>query len=386
MKRERDLPLHRHFPDRRAPRGFQPALADAVGLRLGDDPRIVGVEEDRELGRVEILLVRDAGRLLDPVGVIEHDAEIAYAAHACLRAHGRLAGLDARIAQDALLGLPARPVVVDLLVGAARHAHAPASALVLVDQDNAVLLAFVDRAGGAGRDASRIEAVLAQPRQIHHEGVFELSVDFLLHALEVHVLRALGEFAAQDFLPVGAPLDLLHALAGDERARPRGRGGLQLRRVLQVLIVEGEGLVVVVDLGQVRVGENLRQHAPFRAHPRLDPAVALAHPAAVPALLVLPVLGISDAGLGLDFVEPGVFHALPVRPNVLASDGAGVAADALVEVEHHRNLGADFHSAASIFGATAAGPGWSAAGLSSQSTLAILRTMTNSSRFVPIVP
>src|SRR5262249_18637597 len=180
--------LHRHLPDRRTPRGFQPALADAVGLRLGDDPRIGGIEEDRELGRVEILLVRDAGRLLDPVGVIEHDAEIAYAAHARLRAHGRLAGLDARIAQDALLGLPARPVVVDLLVGAARHAHAPASALVLVDQDNAVLLAFVDRAGGAGRDASRIEAVLAYPPPLHHEPLFKLSLDFLLSPLQLTIL------------------------------------------------------------------------------------------------------------------------------------------------------------------------------------------------------
>ena len=185
--------------------------------------------------------------------------------------------------------------------------------------------------------------MLAQPRQVHHEGVFELPVDLLLHALEVDVGRALGELAAQDLLPVRAPFDLLHALAGDERARARRRKGLQLRRLLQVLVVEGEGLVVVVDLGQVGIGEDLGQHAPFAADLRLQLAVPLAHPAAVPAVLVLPVLGIADAGLGLDVVEPGVFHALAVGPNVLAGDRAGVTPDALVEVQHHGDLCADFH-------------------------------------------
>jgi hypothetical protein len=83
------------------------------------------------------------------------------------------------------------PVVIDLLVGAARDAHAPAAALFLIDQDDAVLLALVDRARRTGRDAGGVEAVLAQARQIHHEGVFELAVDLLLDAFEVVVLRRL---------------------------------------------------------------------------------------------------------------------------------------------------------------------------------------------------
>ena len=119
---------------------------------------------------------------------------------------------------------------------------------------------------------------------------------------------------------------------------------------------------------------------------RLDLAVLLAAPAAVPALLVLPLLGIADAGLGLDIVEPGVFHAFAVGPHVLAGDGTGVTPDALVEIQHHRDLSADFHSAASILGATAAVRADRRVGLSSQSTFAILRTMTNSSRLEPTVP
>ena len=247
-----------------ASRAFQPVLGDAVGARLRDHLRIVRIEEDRQLRFVEILLVLGAGRFLDAVRVIEHDAEIADAADAGFRAHRRLAGLDARIAEDALLRLAARPVVIDLLVGAARHAHAPAAAFVLVDEHDAVFLALVDRAGRTGGDAGRVEAVLAQPRQIHHEGVFELAVDVLLHAFEIVVLRALGEFAAEDFLPVRAPFDLLHALAGDQRARTRGRHRRHFRRFLQVLVVEGERLVVVVDLRQIGIGEDVGQHPPFR--------------------------------------------------------------------------------------------------------------------------
>src|SRR3546814_18399663 len=74
----------------------------------------------------------------------------------------------------------------------------------------------------------------------HHEGVFELPVDVFLHVFEVVILRALRELAAQDLFPVGAPFDFFHALAGDQRARPRRGRRLQLRRIVQVLVVEGE--------------------------------------------------------------------------------------------------------------------------------------------------
>src|SRR5690606_5401572 len=150
-------------------------------------------------------------------------------------------GLDARIAEDALLRLTAPPVVVDLLVGTAADAHAPAATLVLVDQDDAVLLALVDRAGGAGGDAGRVEAVLAEPGQVEHEGLFELPVDFLLDVPEVLVLRPLREFAAENLLPVRPPLDLLHPLARDLRARARGRKGLGFRCGVKMLVVECEG-------------------------------------------------------------------------------------------------------------------------------------------------
>src|SRR5690606_1093641 len=188
------------------------------------------------------------------------------------------------------------------------------------------------------------------------------------------------------------PVDLLHAFAGHQRARPRGRLVLAFRRLVQVLVVEVERLVVVVDLRQDGVGEDVGQHAQAAAGLQHQLAGGAAHPAAVPLALVLPFLGIADAGLGLDVVEPGVLDALAAGPHVLAGDRAGVAADALVEVQHHRDLGTDFHRATS---AAPAGTGSAAparpapatlelpCSSSSQSTLSILRTITSSSRLVP---
>src|ERR1051326_3222111 len=100
----------------------------------------------------------DAGGLLNPIRVVEQHAKIADTAHTGLGTHSRLSRLDARIAEDALLGFAAFPVVVNLLVWAARHAHAPAAALVLVDQHDAVFLALIDRSGGTTRHARRIQA------------------------------------------------------------------------------------------------------------------------------------------------------------------------------------------------------------------------------------
>ena len=331
---------------------------------------------------IEVADVGSRGRCLDLVGVVKHHAKVADAADTGFRAHGRQAGLDAGEAERAFLRFAGRPVVVDFLVWAGRYAHAPAAALVLVDEDDAVLLALVDGAGRAGGDAGRVEAMLAQPRQIHHEGVFELAVNFLLDAFKVGVLRPAFEFAAQDFLPVRTPLDLLHPLAADQRTRAGRRHDLALGRRLQMGVVEGERFVVVVDFRQVRIGEDVGQDTPLGADARLDGAVGAALPAALPALLVLPILGIADAGLGLDVVEPSVFDTFAAGPDVLAGDGAGVTADALVEVQHHADLRADPHVTVSLCEAGCM------VGLvpSSQSTL-FMRLMTmNSSRLLPTVP
>src|SRR3546814_16078807 len=95
---------------------------------------------------------------------------------------------------------------------------------------------------------------------LHHEGLFELAVNLLLHPLEVAVLAALGELGAEDLLPVRAPVDLLHALAADQRSRAPGRLELAVRRLVQIQLVELGRLRVIHDLRQAGVGEELGEH------------------------------------------------------------------------------------------------------------------------------
>ena len=193
-----------------------------------------------------------------------------------------------------------------------------------------------------------------------------------------------GEFAAQVVFPVRAPDDLVHLLAGQHRHRARGGRRLRQGCVLQVFVVEGEGFVVVVDLRQVGVGEQVRQDAQLAALARFQLAGRGALPAALPLFLVFPFLGIADAGFRFDVVEPGVFDAVAAGPDVLAGDRASVAADALVQVQHHADLGAYPHDCFSSSCVAAAGS--STSGPSIQSTFFILRSTTNSSRLAPTVP
>ena len=64
----------------------------------------------------------------------------------------------------------------------------------------------------------------------------------------------------------------------------------------------------------------------------------LEFPPAVIMFLVFPLRRIAGARAGLHVVPPHVFRALAVGPDILAGDRASMAAEAFVEVKHHRNL------------------------------------------------
>ena len=253
-------------------------------------------------------------------------------------------GLDARVAEGALLGLAGLPVEVDLLVGAVRRRTC----------------ASPGRPPGRPGRCRPPRACTSRPEghEATHDGLRQCSQmrgRYIMKTRSYSIRtasstprevgvggRVLGR-PGEVVLPVGPPLDR-HRLAGDGRQRPRDRLVLGRRRAGQRVVVEGERLVVVVERRQVGVEEDVEQ-APASATPLFSSQAALAVelPAAVPGLLVLPALGVADAGLGLDVVEPHVLGAVAVGPDVLAGDAAGVAADALVEVHHHADLGPDAH-------------------------------------------
>ena len=135
-----NLPVDRHLVDRALARCFKPLLWNAIETCLFNDFRIVRVEENVELRLVQIAVMFDAGGSFDAVGVVKENAEITDATDAGFRTHGRLSGLDAWVAEDALFGFTRLPVVVDLLVRTGGDAHAPATAFILIDEDDAVFL------------------------------------------------------------------------------------------------------------------------------------------------------------------------------------------------------------------------------------------------------
>src|SRR5699024_1332102 len=100
----------------------------------------------------------------------------------------------------------------------AGYTHTPAAAFLLVNQDNPVLFALINRARWTRCHTGRIQAVLAEARQIHHESIFIFAINLFLNPLKVVILRALRKLTTKDFLPVGSPFNFFHTLARDYRA------------------------------------------------------------------------------------------------------------------------------------------------------------------------
>ena len=102
---------------------------------------------------------------------------------------------------------------------------------------------------------------------------------------------------------------------------------------------------LILQLRHHRVVEEVEHalQARTRAQPQRLALVAGGNPSTLVLVLVLPLLGEADTGLGLDVVPPHVLRALAVGPDVLTRDRAGVATETLVEVEHHRYLTANSH-------------------------------------------
>ena len=344
MQRQGDLVLGDELPDRGLLGGRDPRVGNTVGLSLGDHLRVVRVQQDLALGAIQVALILLGGGPGDAVRVVEQHAHVTQATHARLRADGRLADLKARVAQRTLLGLARVVVEVDLLVGAGGDAHAPAAALILVDQDDAVLGALVHRARGARRHAGRVQAVLADTRQVEHVRVLDGLSDLEVHLVQDRVLIQGLHGATEVIVPVRAPLRLVDVLARDLglRASRRDRAGVR-GRLEQLVVLVRPRLVVVLHGRLRRVREDLRERGDTSALTGNEAARGGALPAALPLLLVLPAAGVAHAGTGFDVVEPDVLGAVAVRPHLLAGDRTGVAADALVEVHHHRDLSHDLH-------------------------------------------
>ena len=339
----REAPLHDELVDGRLLSRLDHLRGDAVAPCIGDDLGIERVEQHAalRLDQLGVVLLYD---LSDLVSVIEHDPEVADSPHARVHARRCLAALEPRVAEDALLALAGRPVEVGLLVGTRRDAEPPGTTTLLVEQHHAVFAALVERARRTRGDARRVQAVVADSRQVEEDDLVDVEDLLALlrgQRLQVRVIARVDRRASEVVIPVRPGLDL-HRLAGDHRDRLRGRLVGPLGRVEQVLVRIRERLVIVVDRWQVRVVEDGRCPADLADRPDLHTVLGPLEPALVLGL-VLPRCRVARAGLGLDVVPPHVLSAAAVGPYVLAGHAACVTADALVEVEDHADLRANVH-------------------------------------------
>src|ERR1700730_16493725 len=81
----------------------------------------------------------------------------------------RVPAFEPRVAGDAFLGRAGIAVVHRLLVGTRLDAFPVAAAALLIDQDDSVLLALVDRLAWAGGEARGVAAVIADSREVEEE-------------------------------------------------------------------------------------------------------------------------------------------------------------------------------------------------------------------------
>ncbi len=86
--------------------------------------------------------------------------------------------------------LPLFQIKVDFCTGSRLIHKRQPPAFILVDWHDAVFFTLINSATWAGGDTAGVQAVFAQARQVHHEGVFELTVHLFLYVVEVAVAGA----------------------------------------------------------------------------------------------------------------------------------------------------------------------------------------------------
>ena len=180
-----------------------------------------------------------------------------------------------------------------------------------------------------------MQTVLAEARNVEHKCPFKLGKALCVNIMEIRITLSLVESPGEIILPVRSILNLIHLLTGNHRERPRRRWCLHPALSFQRGEIKGEGLVIVLDLRQIGIGEQLRHHSRAVAKAQFRAAVLAPDPSATIFLLILPCFRITGAGLRLHIIPPCIFHPPARCPDILACHRACMASYALVQVEDH---------------------------------------------------
>ena len=150
------------------------------------------------------------GRFFDFFCIVKHHANIPYSSHTGFTADGGLAVFNFRITKGAFFWTFGFPVEIDFLVRTCTHTLPPAPASILIDEHNAVFLAFVDGTRRTSCHTWRVKAMFAQAWQIHHEGILELAENFFVNIIKVFFLASFFKCTSQVVFPVWTLFNFFH--------------------------------------------------------------------------------------------------------------------------------------------------------------------------------
>ena len=138
------FPINGHFVNGTIFGTLKPRICDAICSCLSNYVRIVWIQKDIQLSLVQIVFVFGACSFSNTVCIVQNNAQISNTAHTGFRANRRLSSFNSGITKNTFFCFTRLPVVIYFFIRAATDTHTPATALVLINENNAVVFALVN--------------------------------------------------------------------------------------------------------------------------------------------------------------------------------------------------------------------------------------------------
>lgn len=105
-----------------------------------------------------------------------------------------------------------------------------------------------------------------------------------------------------------------------------------------MLIIEGKGFIVIIDLWNYWVGENFVNYFYFVVQMGFYFVINIMNLIVLLFLLVFLVFGIVDIWFSFDVIELCVFYFFMFGLDVFIGDGVGVIVNIFIEIQYYFNL------------------------------------------------
>ncbi len=116
MERKGQLPVHRQLIDRGMLGCLNIALRYSLRDCLGNNCRVLGIEENTSLCGVKFVLFLDGGCRGNLICIVENDTDIAYLTHTGISTKTGHSRFNSRIAENTFFRSPGLPVEINLFI------------------------------------------------------------------------------------------------------------------------------------------------------------------------------------------------------------------------------------------------------------------------------